>query len=142
MVAYRDELLQRFGNPAVRDSLERICAFSSDRMPKFVFPPCTRTSPRTGRPGAALVVAAWARYCEGVDDDGAPLELVDPEAETLAAAARRRPEDPIAFLRNRALLGDLIDHPPFVDRYRAALDSLVHRGVAATVEDLLAGRGP
>ena len=134
--AYREKLLERFGNPAVRDSLERICSYSSDRIPTFVLP-ALRDNLEAGSDvrAAALLVAGWARYCEGAADDGTPLELVDSRADQLREAAGRRTEDPFAFLRDRSLFGDLVDDPRFTDPYAAALDSLVTRGAAATCCD-------
>ena len=35
------------------------------------------------------------------------------------AAAARHGEDPLAFVRNRDLFGDLADHPRFAEAYRA-----------------------
>ena len=36
--AYRHELVERFANPEVRDTLARLCAESSDRIPKWLVP--------------------------------------------------------------------------------------------------------
>ncbi|WP_375496826.1 mannitol dehydrogenase family protein [uncultured Jatrophihabitans sp.] len=134
--AYRDELLERFGNPAVRDTLERICSYSSDRIPTFVLP-ALRDNLAAGRDvrAAALLLAAWARYCEGAADDGTPLELVDPRADQLRETADRRTKDPLAFLRDRSLFGDLVDDARFTDHYATALDLLVTRGATATCGD-------
>jgi len=74
LAAYQHTLTERFANPAVRDSLARLCADSSDRIPKFVVPVITEQLAAAGEVGrAALVVAAWARYAEGVDEQGQPI---------------------------------------------------------------------
>ncbi len=90
VTAYRDELIARFANPYVGDSLERICAYSSDRIPKFVLP-AVHENLASGRAVrfAATLVAAWARFCEGRDEQGAPIELVDPLADQLRERAWR-----------------------------------------------------
>ena len=36
--AYRRQLVERFANPEVRDTLARLCAESSDRIPKWLVP--------------------------------------------------------------------------------------------------------
>jgi mannitol 2-dehydrogenase len=36
--AYKAELIERFANPEVRDTLARLCAFGSDRIPKWLVP--------------------------------------------------------------------------------------------------------
>ena len=35
---YAQVVVERFANPAIRDTISRLCAFSSDRIPKFVLP--------------------------------------------------------------------------------------------------------
>ena len=88
---------------------------------------------------AALVVASWARYAEGVDERGDPIEVVDPLRERLVAAARRQRVDPTAFLRVREVFGDLAEHDRFTTAYTAALASLHERGARATVRDAVGG---
>jgi mannitol 2-dehydrogenase len=85
-------------------------------------------------------VASWARYAEGVDEQGEPIEVVDRLREPLMAAAARHPEDPLAFLRDRSLFGDLVDEPRFVEPYTWALDSLHRVGARATLEALRSGQ--
>jgi mannitol 2-dehydrogenase len=139
--AYREQLLLRFTNPAIGDALERICAYSSDRIPKFVLP-AAHENLVAGRDVrcAAAVVAAWARYCEGQDDEGRPIELVDPLAESLRARARAQQADPLAFLADRDLFGGLIEHPAFTEPYRATLEALHDRGSRAALAALARDR--
>ena len=57
-------------------------------------------------------MASWARYAEGVDEQGEPIEVVDRLADELTADRRsRQREDPLAFVANRELFGDLVDEP-------------------------------
>jgi mannitol 2-dehydrogenase len=135
--AYKHTLIERFANPEVRDTLARICAGSSDRIPKWLLP-VVRQQLATGGEihRAALVVASWARYAEGTDEQGEPIQVVDRLRDPLMAAAGRQREDPTAFLQDRDLFGDLADDPRFVAAYTAALDSLHRRGARATLEAL------
>jgi mannitol 2-dehydrogenase len=135
--AYKRTLLDRFANPAIGDTIARLCAESSDRIPKWLLP-VVRAQLATGGEidCAAAVVASWARYAEGVDEDGAKIEIVDRLRDRLTPLARRQRRQPTAFLGERSLFGDLIDHPRFVTAYLAALDSLRSRGARATVEEL------
>ncbi|MFE7801326.1 mannitol dehydrogenase family protein [Nocardia sp. NPDC057440] len=135
---YRDTLIERFANAAVGDTVARLCAESSDRIPKWLLPVLRSQLATDGAIAcAATVVAGWARYCEGIDEGGAPIEVVDPLRDRLMALARRQHDDPTVFLSDRSVFGDLIDEPRFVDAYRAALASLHTRGARATIVDLL-----
>ncbi len=91
---------------------------------------------------SAAVVAGWARYCEGVDEDGQPIEIADRRADILTANARRQREDPRAFIADRALFGDLADDERFTSPYLAALTSLHEHGAQATLEALVKDSPP
>jgi mannitol 2-dehydrogenase len=139
---YGRTVRDRFASPMIRDSLERICTDTSDRIPKFLLP-VVRDRLATGddvRCGA-LVVAAWARGAEGVDDDGRPIEVADPRRDRLTAAAARQREDPTAFLRVTEVFGDLAEHGRFVDAYVDALSGMHADGTRRTVERVLARSG-
>jgi mannitol 2-dehydrogenase len=136
--SYKAGLLDRFASPAIGDTLARICAEASDRIPQFLLP-VLRANLASGAPidAAVTVLAAWARSAEGADDEGRPIALVDARAAELAAAARRQGDDPLAFVADRALFGGLVDDERFAARYRAALTSVRDRGARATLEDLV-----
>ncbi|HEX4660040.1 MAG TPA: mannitol dehydrogenase family protein [Streptosporangiaceae bacterium] len=135
---YKHTLIERFSNPEVRDTIARLCAQSSDRIPKWVLP-VVRQQLATGGEirRSAAVVASWARYAEGVDEHGEPIEVVDRLASSLTRLARRQRDDPDAFIANRDVFGDLVDHQRFVTAYRSALTSLHQRGARATLESLV-----
>lgn len=137
---YRTTLIERFSNPEVRDTVARLCAESSDRIPKWLLP-VVRHNLASGGPVrlSAAIVASWARYAEAVDEQGEPIEVVDRLADELTAIARTQRRDPLAFIANRAVFGDLVDEPRFVEAYRWALDSLHTVGARRTLEELTAG---
>ena len=83
------------------------------------------------------MVASWARYAEGVDEAGQPIEVIDRLRDCLMQAARRQREDPDAFIANRDIFGDLAVEKPFVSAYRSTLASLHQRGARATLESLV-----
>jgi mannitol 2-dehydrogenase len=136
--AYKRELITRFSSPHIRDTLARNAANTSDRIPTFLLPVARSNLDRGGPVElAAAVVAGWARYAEGTDEQGRPIEVDDPLRDTLLAAASSQRSDPLAFLRNRGLFGDLVDDERFTTPYLAVLDSLHRRGARATVESLV-----
>ncbi len=135
--AYRHQLIERFANPGVRDTLARLCAESSDRIPTWLVPVIAENV-RTGGPieCAALVVASWARYAEGVDESGAPIDVVDRLRDQVMAAAAAHPTDDLAFVRDRTLFGTLVDEPRFVDAYPTHRRALHEVGAAGTLRAL------
>ena len=134
---YKRKLIERFANPEVRDTLARLCAESSDRIPKWLVP-VIREQLAAGREikRSALVVAAWARYAEGTDEEGEPIEVVDRLRDKLVERAQHNRDDPLLFVSDRDLFGDLVDDERFVQTYTAALSSLYERGARATLEEL------
>jgi mannitol 2-dehydrogenase len=135
---YRRTLLERFANPGVRDTIARLCADSSDRIPKWLLP-VIRANLASGAPVrlASATVASWARYAEGVDEHGEPIDVVDQLADSLVPLARSQRDNPLAFIENTAVFGDLASQPRFVEAYRWALDSLHRDGARATLEAVL-----
>ena len=135
---YKRTLIERFSNPQVRDTIARLCAESSDRIPKWVLPVIRYQLAAGGEiKRSAAVVASWARYAEGVDEQGQPIEVVDRLADRLTRAALRQREDPDAFIANRDVFGDLADDERFVAAYRSALASLHQNGARATMQSLV-----
>jgi mannitol 2-dehydrogenase len=135
---YKDSLLERFSNPEVRDTIARLCAESSDRIPKWLLPVVRVQLTRGGEIArSAAIVASWARYAEGIDEHGQPIDVVDRQRERVMALAARQSEDPLAFITNRELFGDLIQHQRFVEAYLSTLRSLHERGARATLRSLV-----
>jgi mannitol 2-dehydrogenase len=134
---YIATLLSRFVNPAIRDTLARLCAATSDRIPKFVLP-VIRQNLAAGRPVelGATVIASWARYAEGIDEAGRPIEVVDPLRAELMDRARRQRADPLSFVANEQLFGDLARQPAFAEPYLRALESFHRIGARRTLQQI------
>jgi mannitol 2-dehydrogenase len=139
VASFRDAVAERFGNPAIGDTLARLAVDASDRIPKFVLPVIRERLARGEEVTlAAAVIASWARYAGGVDEQGAPIAFDDRRADSLADRARRRRAEPDAFIRDEAVFGDLARDERFAAPYRAALASLDERGARATLAALIA----
>jgi mannitol 2-dehydrogenase len=137
LTAYKHQLIERFANPEVRDTLARLCAESSDRIPKWLVP-VIRTNLEQGGEieRSALVVASWARYAEGVDEQGRPIEVVDQLKDRVMAAAARQAQEPLAFVQDEQLFGDLAANERFAEAYTRWLGLLHTVGARATLERL------
>ena len=137
LTAYKHQLIERFANPEVRDTLARLCAESSDRIPKWLVPVIRVNLEKGGEiERSALVVASWARYAEGVDEQGDPIQVVDQLKDRVTAAAARQKDEPLAFVQDEQLFGDLAANERFAQTYARWLDSLHEVGARATLERL------
>lgn len=134
LTAYKHMLIERFSNPEVKDTLTRLCAESSDRIPKWLIPVVHDQLARGGDVTlSAAIVASWARYAEGVDEQGNDINVVDPLKDELVPIARSQRENPLAFIQNKKLFGNLSEDDRFTVPYLAALNSLFTKGAQATV---------
>jgi mannitol 2-dehydrogenase len=135
---FKRKAIERFANPSVRDTIVRLCFGSSDRIPQWLLP-VIRENLKSGEPIrlSAATVASWARYAEGVDEQGEPIDVQDQLAESLVPIAKSQLENPKAFIENTSLFGDLAQEPRFVEAYLWALDSLHRDGARATLEALI-----
>ncbi len=135
---YKRTLIERFANPGVRDTIARLCFGSSDRIPKWLLPVVRANLAADGPVRlSAATVASWARYAEGVDEQGEPIEVQDQLAETLVPLARSQRDNPTAFIENTEVFGDLATSDRFVEAYLWALESLHRDGARATLETLM-----
>jgi mannitol 2-dehydrogenase len=127
---YKRTLIERFSNPEVRDTVARLCAESSDRIPKWLLPVVQHNLASDAEiKRSAAVVASWARYAEGTDENGEPIRVVDRLKDRLGEAARNG-----TFLEQREVFGDLADDERFKSEFEAALKSLHEQGARATLE--------
>ncbi|MDF0528690.1 mannitol dehydrogenase family protein [Tsukamurella sp. 8F] len=137
--AYVETLVERFSNPAIADTVARLCQDSSDRIPAWLVPVIRERLDAGGDVSiAAAIVASWTRYAEGVDEAGHPIDVVDPLAATLTERALRSRTEPLAFVSDPALFADLAERPGFTEPYLAALSSLRRHGARATLAEILA----
>jgi len=135
LAEYRRTTLERFANPAIGDTLARLCRRGSVKMPSYLLP-SLREAREQGRPRPMLVlaVAAWLLYLRGADLAGRPLEVVDPRADALCGLAREGGDDPRVLLGLRSVFGSLGDDPQLVAELGDALGVLSRYGLEAAVE--------
>ena len=139
---YKDRLVARFRNPALRHRTWQIAMDGSQKLPQRLLGPIRdRLAAGAPIPRLALGVAAWMRYVAGTDEAGQPIDVRDP----LAADLRRRADEAgpdaarlaPALMAVEAIFGpDLPRDPRFTEPVTRALDSLIALGVARTLETL------
>lgn len=140
LAGYKDRLLERFANPALRHRTWQIAMDGSQKLPQRLLD-TARERLAEGAPvdRIALGVAAWMRYVTGIDEKGGPIEVRDPMAARLAAIAaeagptaeRLAP----ALLAVREVFGDdLPANPAFAGAVTQALGRIYALGARAAVE--------
>ncbi len=132
--AYTEQLIERFANPGVRDTVARLCTNSSDMIPKFLLP-VVRAQLDAGGPieRAASAIAFWARYAQGTDEHGNPIEVVDHRRDDVMAAAQRDIDEPGSFLDQPAVFADLGQNPHLRKTYIDAITVVREFGVRAAL---------
>lgn len=136
--AYYRKIVERFSNPAIGDTIPRLCLDGSNRQPKFILP-AVRDRLKAGLPvdGLALEVALWCRFCAGTDDAGKPIDVVDENAASLREHALKARKDPAVFLAQTSIFGELGEAAPFVGAFGTSLDALWTKGVVKALEDAI-----
>ena len=140
LTRYKDTLVERFSNQAIADQLERVCSDGSSKFPKFTVPTINRLiadGQETER--AALVVAAWALYLKGVDENGDSYRIPDPRAEFCQALVADDGLISQRLLSVEEIFGTAIpESAEFVAAFERCFNSLREVGVTKTLERLLA----
>jgi mannitol 2-dehydrogenase len=136
--AYFAEIVERFANPKIGDTVRRLCLDGSNRQPKFIVPTVADRLAR-GLPveGLALATALWCRYCAGETDSGRIIAPNDPNWDTLQANARAARDDPGAWLAMRDIYGATAEAPAFRGAFARHLAALWQDGTAAVLRRYL-----
>ncbi|WP_081864153.1 mannitol dehydrogenase family protein [Mycetocola saprophilus] len=131
---YVNTLFERFTNPAIADTLNRLATDAGSRIPTFVLPTIVDNI-AAGRDvtfGAALV-ASWVFQLER--DGHAQPAQTEIEHDLTALAAKLEAE-PRAIIEYVPVFGDIATHDAFVTPYLATLEALRRDGAAATLDAL------
>ena len=135
---YRDALLARFANPALKHRTWQIAMDGSQKLPQRLLGTIRdRLAAGQGITRLALGVAAWMRYVTGTDEHGGEIEVKDPMAARLRQIAddALRNADGLAdsLMTVREIFGDdLPKNEVFRTAVTAHLGSLFEKGAAAT----------
>ncbi|MCL4142598.1 UNVERIFIED_CONTAM: hypothetical protein GTU68_024483 [Idotea baltica] len=138
--AYNATLVERFSNPAIGDQISRLCLDGSAKFPKFLLPTVRAQAEATGPLGlAALALAGWCHYLNGVDDHGNPIDIAsDPNLDRARHFAALSVADPTAFLDfDEVFNSDLASSEHFRRAFATALGRLRASGVRSAIDTAL-----
>jgi fructuronate reductase len=140
LAAYRQSILQRFENPAIRHQLAQIAWDGSQKLPIRLLG-TTADAIRAHRPLARLVlaVAAWMHFIRSRVALGEPI--VDPLCDQLAACGKRATGDsrhdlPMFFNLPGVFSANLSRNAEFVRALGGAYDLIAARGPLAAAATL------
>jgi fructuronate reductase len=140
---YRDQLLARFANPALKHRTWQIAMDGSQKLPQRLLGTITDRL-EAGQPitRLALGVAAWMRYVTGIDEQGNPIEVKDPLAARCRAIADGAGRDATRLASGLLEITEIFGMKlPANETFRSTvtghLASLFERGARATVATLV-----
>ncbi|KQT60971.1 hypothetical protein ASG52_17150 [Methylobacterium sp. Leaf456] len=130
--AYKRTLVERFSNPAIKDTVERV---NTDAPINVLVDPI-RDRLRDGQPVEllALALAAWLRRVCGEDENGEKIDVRHPLADELREQAVAGGPDPRPLLSIRRLFGELGDDERLVTPTGRWLALLYDKGVSAALD--------
>lgn len=142
--AYRDQLLDRFRNPALKHRTWQIAMDGSQKLPQRLLGTIRdRLKAELPFERLGLGVAAWMRYVVGIDEKGDTIDVRDPLAMRMMAIAADNIDDAEELYIGLAALtevfgSDLADNQAFGETVATHLDSLFEIGVKETVAEVVA----
>ncbi len=131
--AYKAQLLDRFANVAIRDTVDRVNADAPLNV--LLDPIRDRLAAGASVDLLALGLAAWMRRATGLDEARRPLPVVHPLAAVLHDRAKDGGPDPRPLLEITAIFGTLRDEAPLVAALERWLYSLYAIGVTGTLSN-------
>ena len=110
---YRDVVLQRFANTAIRDTNQRVAMDGFSKIPGFIAPTIRqRLAQGAGIDSVAMLPALFLAYLQRWHQGQLPYTYQDQAMDPSQAHAICAASDPVhAFCRNTVLWGDIAGHP-------------------------------
>jgi len=132
---YKKTLIERFGNPAIRDQLSRIGIYGSSGIPKFLLPSLEEQLQRGGPIKLmSFTIASWFRYLTGLDESGKEMQMLDPMAQTLRERAKAAGRDAAQLLAMPEIFNEnLANSPALIKQVSDTLRSFYEEGARATL---------
>lgn len=136
--AYVELINARFSNPKIVDTVRRVAFDGSSRHTGFILPTLREAlADGSQMEGLALAEALWARMCEGTREDGTTIEPNDPLWASLNESAKAARHDPMEWLAQKDLYGDLASNDRFSSAFAKWLKLIWSDGCAAALDNYL-----
>ena len=131
--AYRDMVLERFGNDAIRDTNQRVTADSFSKIPGFILPTIRdRLARNESIDSVAVLPALFLEFLKRWHAEKLPFQYHDQSMDPKAAHAIVQAEDPVkALCVDRVLWQELAGD--------ARLEAAVRKALARVQKDVIPG---
>ncbi len=142
LATYRDALIARFANPALKHRTWQIATDGSQKLPQRLLGTIRdRLQKGLNVNRAALGVAAWMRYVAGIDESGKEIDVKDPLAVIFCQISAQAKGQPLrlvdGLLSVKEIFGsDLPRHNGFRSVLYSHMQSLYEVGAMRTVQRL------
>ncbi|MBU1818930.1 MAG: mannitol dehydrogenase family protein [Gammaproteobacteria bacterium] len=132
---YRDVVLDRFGNPAIADTNQRVAMDAFSKIPGMIAPTIRDKLARNASfDSVAVLPALFLAYLQRWHAGQIPYTYQDQAMDPAAAHAICEAADPVAaYAADTTLWGEMASHPKLVETLRKAY---------ARVQAFVAERGP
>ena len=122
LAAYRDVVLERFGNPAIQDSNQRVAMDAYSKIPGFIVPTVReRLEKNASIASVAMLPALFLAFLQRWHRNEIPYTYHDQAMDPVAAHAICDAADPVdAFCRDTILWGPLAGDSRLTTEIRAA----------------------
>ncbi|MDO4164802.1 MAG: mannitol dehydrogenase family protein [Bacteroides sp.] len=137
--AYKQTLIERFGNRTVSDQIARLCFDGISKFPVYVMPNLIKMiRDHADLTRVAYLIAAYRHYLKyKTDDNGIGFDIAEPwltEADTALIGS----DNPVDFLALSAFQStDLKASEAFTTLYLKMVDSIKKQGAMKTLEEIL-----
>ncbi|MGL1922310.1 MAG: mannitol dehydrogenase family protein [Hyphomicrobiales bacterium] len=127
---YRDQLIERFKNPALNHLTWQIAMDGSQKLPQRILD-TIRANITTNRPYDSLIlcVAAWMQYATAIDLQGNDIDVRDPLADQLHEIGKQTDlaEMVKSYASITSIFGNFAKNQKFLDKVTNALQELVDK---------------
>lgn len=119
---YRDVVLERFGNPAIQDTNQRVAMDAFSKIPGMIAPTIRDKLARGGSfDSVAMLPALFLAYLQRWHLGQIPYTYQDQAMDPAAAHAICEADDPVAaYAADASLWGEMASDPKLVDALRKA----------------------
>ena len=132
--AYEDDLISRFSNQYIADTLLRLASDGSKKISNAILRPLEEGM-ASGLPmdHVIMALALWNHFYIHLDEKGNHMPIDDPKCNELLAAA----SDPVAFFRIAGLSENMLTDGVFICKVKACLSAIDRKGIRRAIAESL-----